>query len=37
MAWTAVAGLLLGVTSYHARFEVLNPELFRKLTEWFTL
>jgi hypothetical protein len=36
MAWTAAAGLLLGVTSYHARFEVLNPELFHKLTEWFT-
>jgi hypothetical protein len=36
MIWTVVAGLLLGVTSYHARFEKLNPELFRWLTDVFT-
>ena len=36
MTWTAVVGLLLGITSYHARFEKLNPELFRWLTETFT-
>jgi hypothetical protein len=27
-------GLLLGVTSYHARFEVLNPALFERITRW---
>jgi hypothetical protein len=37
MAWTAIAGLLLGVTSYHARFEKLNPELFKWLTDALTL
>ncbi|HMK07396.1 MAG TPA: hypothetical protein VK449_00020, partial [Anaerolineales bacterium] len=36
MAWTALAGLLLGVTSYHARFEKLNPRLFKWLTDVFT-
>jgi hypothetical protein len=36
MAWTGVAGLLLGITSSHARFEVLNPTLFDWLTRLFT-
>src|SRR3990172_5339467 len=36
MSWTAVAGLLLGVTSYHARFEKVNPVLFDRLTRLFT-
>jgi hypothetical protein len=36
LAWTAAAGLLLGVTSYHARFEKLNPALFRWLESAFT-
>jgi uncharacterized membrane protein len=35
MSWTMLAGLLLGITSYHARFEVHNPALFA-LTDWFT-
>lgn len=37
MAWTAAAGLLLGVTGPHSRFENLNPELFDRLTRFFTL
>lgn len=37
MIWTCLAGLLLGITGYHARFERLNPALFHQLTEWFTL
>jgi hypothetical protein len=37
MMWTVAAGLLLGITSYHARFEKLNPDLFRWLTDVFTL
>jgi hypothetical protein len=36
MAWTAIAGLLLGITSSYARFEVLNPTLFDWLTRLFT-
>jgi hypothetical protein len=36
MTWTAVAGLLLGITSYYARFEKLNPDLFDSLTRFFT-
>jgi hypothetical protein len=36
MAWTAAMGLLLGITSYHARFEHLNPSLFHWLTDLLT-
>lgn len=36
MTWTAVAGMLLGITGQFARFEKVNPELFERLTELFT-
>jgi hypothetical protein len=34
--YSAVTGFLLSVTGYHARFENLNPELFDRLTRFFT-
>jgi hypothetical protein len=34
--YSAVIGLLLSVTGYHARFENLNPELFERITRLFT-
>jgi hypothetical protein len=34
--YSAVAGILLSVTGYHARFENLNPELFERITRLFT-
>lgn len=34
--YSAVIGLLLSVTGYHARFENLNPELFDRITRLFT-
>ena len=34
--YSAVIGLLLSVTGYHARFENLNPDLFDRLTRLFT-
>jgi hypothetical protein len=37
MIWTAVVGLLLGITGAYARFEKLNPDLFHWLTDVFTL
>jgi len=36
IAYTAVAGLLLAITSYKARFENLNPVLFDQLVRLFT-
>jgi hypothetical protein len=36
MAWTSIAGLLLGVTGAFARFEKINPDLFQWLTSFFT-
>ena len=33
--YSSVIGILLGITSYYAPFEKLNPELFLRLSDWF--
>ncbi len=34
--YSVTVSLLLAVTGAEARFEHLNPDLFDKLTRWFT-
>jgi len=33
--WGMAAGILLAITGYNARFEILNPVLFDQLTRFF--
>ena len=33
--YSSIVGILLGITSYGARFEHLNPELFEQITRFF--
>jgi hypothetical protein len=33
--YSTLVGIFLGITSYSARFEHLNPELFDQITRFF--